>query len=76
MNEAMDELPANLARQGCKLYKRINGNMIKYVLINENKKYRGFTHLRDLDYPNQHRSLVGLFNDYLYKTQSMRTQYV
>jgi hypothetical protein len=62
------ELPARMKRHGCELFKTVNGNMEKFILINKARGYRGFIYLKDTYIADSETKMDDLFNNFYYET--------
>lgn len=58
-------LSKRIRKMGGKLFKSVNGNMIKFVLEVKKYNYRSFIYMRD-GYRDADASLKDLYNDFYY----------
>lgn len=68
------ELPKRMVRWGCTLKTEQKGNLIKFILENKERGYRGFIYVNEDIERQSDARLADLYNNFYYETGLMKVE--
>lgn len=71
---SLRKLPPRMVNYGCTLEVETKGNMLKFILKNKNRNYRGFIYVNSNIERESDSRLTDLYNNFYYETGLMKVE--